>query len=94
MSVEANAIEVLNPTATSEENVMAQKLAEARSLPGVAGTDAHSPEELWTTFTEVDVHPDRESVLEAFRKKSVEAFAVHSSKSAEKLEGGKVTSRD
>jgi len=51
MNVDAHAVEVLNPTATSEENMMAQKLAETRNLPGVAGTDAHSPEELWTTFT-------------------------------------------
>jgi hypothetical protein len=94
MGVEAHAIEVLNPTATFEENMMAQKLAKARNLPGVAGTDAHSPKELWTTFTEVNVRPDCESVLEALRKRSVEAFAVHSSKTANKLEGVRTASRD
>jgi predicted metal-dependent phosphoesterase TrpH len=93
MDVEAHAVEVLNPTATSEENIMAQNLARARKLPGVAGTDAHSPEELWTTFTEMDTPPDRESVLNTLKKGAVKAFAVHSSKIT-KLEGGKFHSRD
>jgi predicted metal-dependent phosphoesterase TrpH len=93
MNVEAHAVEVLNPTATSEENIMAQNLARARKLPGVAGTDAHSPEELWTAFTEIDTQPDRESVLNTLKEGAVEAFAVHSSKMT-KLEGGKIHSRD
>jgi len=80
MNVEAHAVEVLNPTATSKENTMAQNLARARKLPGVAGTDAHSPEELWTTFTTIDVQPTRESLLTALRKGSVEAFTVHSTR--------------
>jgi predicted metal-dependent phosphoesterase TrpH len=94
MNVDAHAVEVLNPTATSEENMMAQKLAETRNLPGVAGTDAHSPEELWTTFTEVEAQPDCESVLNAFRKGSVESFAVRSSKATKKLEDGRVFYRN
>jgi predicted metal-dependent phosphoesterase TrpH len=93
MNVEAHAVEVLNPTATSKENIMAQNLARARKLPGVAGTDAHSPEELWTTFTEIDAQPDRESVLNTLKKGGVKAFAVHSS-TMTKLEGGKIYSRD
>lgn len=94
MNIEAHAIEVLNPTANSGENMLAHKAAEARCLPGIAGTDAHSPEELWTTYTEVDVSPDCESVLDAFRKRAVGSFVVRRSKSAEKLEGGRVASRD
>lgn len=93
MNIEAHAVEVLNPTATSEENTMAQNLARTRKLPGVAGTDAHHPEELWTTFTEIDSQPDRESVLNTLKKGAVKAFAVHSSK-ATKLEGGNFHSRD
>jgi predicted metal-dependent phosphoesterase TrpH len=94
MDVEAHAIEVLNPTAKSGENMLAHRATEARRLPGIAGTDAHRPEELWTTFTEVDVSPDPESILTAFRKRSVESFTVRRSRSAEKLEGGKVASRN
>lgn len=90
MDVEAHAIEVLNPTAKPGENLLARKAAEARRLPGIAGTDAHRLEELWTTFTEVDVYPDLESILDAFRKRSVESFTVRRSRSAEKLESGKV----
>ena len=94
IDVEAHAIEVLNPTAKPVENAKARKVAQARSLPGIAGTDAHTPEELWTAFTEVDAYPDRESVLAALRKRSVSSFAVRSTRLAKNIEGGKVTSRD
>lgn len=70
-SISASAIEVLNPTATLRENMLARKLAEARRLPGVAGTDAHHPSELWTVFTEMECLPTIEGVLRAIRRGSV-----------------------
>jgi hypothetical protein len=91
ITAEAHAIEVLNPTATSEENMMAQKLAKIRGLPGVAGTDAHDLREMWTVFTEVDAQPNRESILNAVRKGYVRASTARSSNLA-MLEGGEVHS--
>ena len=79
MDIDAHAIEVLNPTATPKENMLAQKLAKTRSLSGVAGTDAHNARELWTVFTEVKAQPTVESVLDAIRKgfvKTVDSRAV------------------
>ncbi|MFP3984974.1 MAG: PHP-associated domain-containing protein [Candidatus Bathyarchaeia archaeon] len=78
MNIEAHAIEVLNPTATSKENALAKKLAKTKNLPGVAGTDAHNEREMWTVFTEVEAQPDVGSVLEALRKGLVKAVDARS----------------
>ena len=91
IAVKAHAVEVLNPTATSEENMMAQKLAKICGLPGVAGTDAHDAKDMWTVFTEVEASPNRESILNAIRKGAVRAGAARSSRLAI-LEGGEVYS--
>lgn len=80
MNIDAHAIEILNPTATPKENMLAQKLAKTKNLPGVAGTDAHNAREMWTVFTEVEAQPTVESVLNAIRKgfvKAVDALAVN-----------------
>ncbi len=74
-SIDAHAIEVLNPTATRKENMLARELAKTRNLPGVAGTDAHNPSELWTVFTEVEAQPSVDSVLSGIRKGYVKAVA-------------------
>jgi len=79
MNIEAHAVEVLNPTATPKENMMAQKLAKTKNLPGVAGTDAHSAEEMWTVFTEVEAQPAVESILNAIKKGLVKAVATQTS---------------
>lgn len=71
LDVKAHAIEILNPTATSKENMMARKLAKIRGLPGVAGTDAHDVKEMWTVFTEVKAQLTVESVLDAIRRNLV-----------------------
>ncbi len=77
MMIDAHAVEILNPTATPKENMLAQKLARAKNLPGVAGTDAHNPKEMWTVFTEVEAQPTAEDGLSAIRKGLVKAVAVH-----------------
>ncbi len=75
MNIDAHAIEILNPTATSRENMLARELAKARNLPGVAGTDAHSSEELWKVFTQVEAQPDIDSVLDSIKKGLVKAVS-------------------
>lgn len=73
MHVDAHAIEILNPTATPKENMLAQKLAKTLHLPGVAGTDAHKAEEMWTVLTQLEAQPNAESVLEAIQHGLVKA---------------------
>jgi len=66
--IPADAIEVFNPHATYEQNKMAEKLARAKNLPGVAGSDAHDPQEMWAAYTEVKAELSVEAVLNAIRK--------------------------
>lgn len=73
--IDAHAIEILNPTATPKENMLARELAETKNLPGVAGTDAHNAGEMWTVFTKVEGQLTVEGVLNAIRKGFVKAVA-------------------
>lgn len=66
--IPADAIEVFNPHSTYEQNKMAEKLARAKNLPGVAGSDAHDPQEMWAAYTEVKAEPSVDAVLNAIRK--------------------------
>lgn len=66
--IPADAIEVINPTATQRENKMAQELAKMRNLPGIAGSDAHTPAHMWTVYTEVNADPDIDEILKAIKK--------------------------
>jgi len=72
----ADAVEIMNPWATPKENKLAEKLAKARNLPGVAGSDAHNPSQMWTAYTEVDAEPDVGSVLNAVKNGRVKAASV------------------
>jgi len=72
----ADAVEIMNPWATPRENKLAQKLAQARNLPGVAGSDAHKPDQLWTAYTEVDAEPDVDSILSAVKNGRVKAVSA------------------
>jgi len=74
--IQADAIEVINPSASLRENKLAEKLAKARNLPGVAGSDAHNLSELWTAYTEVDAQPDVSSVLNAVKNGRVKAVSA------------------
>lgn len=62
-----DAIEVLNGASSLTVNKMAENLAKAMGLPGVAGSDAHSVEELWTVYTEVQAAFDVDEVLRAIK---------------------------
>jgi len=74
--IQADAVEVINPSASLRENRLAEKLAKARSLPGIAGSDAHNPSQMWTAYTEVDAEPDIGSVLNAIKKGRVKAVSI------------------
>ncbi len=69
--IPADAIEVINPTATQSENKMAQELAKMKNLPGIAGSDAHAPSHMWTAYTEVNAGLDSDEILKAIKKGSV-----------------------
>ena len=63
-----DAIEVLNGISTPQANKMAQNLAKTMSLPGVAGSDAHRADEMWTVYTEVQASSNTEEILTAIKK--------------------------
>jgi predicted metal-dependent phosphoesterase TrpH len=63
-----DAIEVLNGVSSSNANKMAENLAKELGLPGVAGSDAHVAEELWTVYTEVQASLDVDEILKAVKK--------------------------
>lgn len=63
-----DAVEVLNGISAHRVNKMAENLAKAMGLPGVAGSDAHCADELWTVYTEVQASSDIDEVLRAIKK--------------------------
>ena len=69
--LDVDAIETLNYRASKAENKLAEKLAKELNLPGVAGTDAHRPNQLFKVYTEVDADPDINSILKAIRNGAV-----------------------
>ena len=62
-----DAVEVLNPRATNNENWRAKLLAEARGLCKVAGSDAHRMENLGIAYTELESDRKVENVLKAIK---------------------------
>jgi len=65
---DVDAIEVLNGGSSSYTNRMAESLAKAMGLPGVAGSDAHHIDELWTAYTEVQASSDIDEILKAIKR--------------------------
>jgi predicted metal-dependent phosphoesterase TrpH len=63
-----DAIEVLNGESTPHANKLAQDLAKSMGLPGVAGSDAHSPSEPLTVYTEIQAGLDVDEILKAIKK--------------------------
>jgi predicted metal-dependent phosphoesterase TrpH len=66
-----DAIEVLNGTSMDHANRLAMKLAVTLGLPGVAGSDAHKPDELWTAYTTIQARQDLAEILKAIKKGEV-----------------------
>jgi predicted metal-dependent phosphoesterase TrpH len=72
-NIEADAIEILNPHATQEENKKAENLARKINLPCVAGSDAHSLQEMWRAYTKIDAKQEVDDILKAIKKGKVRA---------------------
>jgi len=71
-NLDVDAVEVLNFRASRFENELAKRLAQEMNLPGVAGTDAHRPDQLFKVYTEVYANSDLSSVLKAIKNGLVE----------------------
>ncbi|HEY4675160.1 MAG TPA: PHP domain-containing protein [Candidatus Bathyarchaeia archaeon] len=63
-----DAIETLNGASTPHANRLAENLAKTMGLPGVAGSDAHSAEELWSVYTEIQADSDIDAILKAIKR--------------------------
>jgi len=63
-----DAIEILNGISTPHANKMAQKLAKNMGLPGVAGSDAHRVDEMWTVYTEVQASSNIDEILKVIKE--------------------------
>ncbi len=68
LNYDFDAIEVLNGISSHEANKMAKKLAEEMALPGVAGSDAHRTDEMWSVYTEVEASLDLDEILRSIKK--------------------------
>jgi predicted metal-dependent phosphoesterase TrpH len=62
-----DAIEVFNGASSAEANKQAQDLAKLMELPGVAGSDAHQPDELFKIYTEIDAVMNVDEILRAVK---------------------------
>lgn len=63
-----DAVEVLNGGSSPQLNMLAEDLARTMGLPGVAGSDAHNVEELWTVYSEIQASTDLDEVLKAIKQ--------------------------
>lgn len=63
-----DAIEVLNGGCSRQLNMLAEELAKTMGLPGVAGSDAHKTDELWTVYTEIQASTDLDEILKAIKQ--------------------------
>jgi predicted metal-dependent phosphoesterase TrpH len=68
---EFDAIEVLNGASALQANKLAENLAQQMRLPGVAGSDAHQADELWTVYTEIQASSDVDAIIKAIKERSV-----------------------
>jgi len=71
-----DAIEVLNGESSPLANKLAHDLAKSMQLPGVAGSDAHTPSEPLTVYTEIRAGLDVEEILKAIKKDLVTAHST------------------
>ncbi|MEM2420006.1 MAG: CehA/McbA family metallohydrolase [Candidatus Bathyarchaeia archaeon] len=69
-----DAVEVLNGSCSRQLNMLAEELAKAMGVPGIAGSDAHRVDELWSVYTEIQASMDLDDVLKAIKRGLVRAF--------------------
>ncbi|NWG10503.1 PHP domain-containing protein [Candidatus Bathyarchaeota archaeon] len=63
-----DAVETLNGASASNVSKLAENLAREMDLPGVAGSDAHQTDELWSAYTEIQASPRVDEILKAIKK--------------------------
>ena len=71
-----DAIEIINGESTPQANKMAHDLAKSMKLPGTAGSDAHSPSEPLTVYTEIQAGLNVDEILKAIKKGLVTAHSA------------------
>ncbi len=77
--VAVDAVEVLNGGSSDPANREARDLAKALKLPGVGGSDAHRPDDLFCVYNEVQADLNLPDVLSAVRRGLlVPCFSVRS----------------
>jgi predicted metal-dependent phosphoesterase TrpH len=69
-----DAVETLNGSTSLHMNKLAENLAKEMGLPGVAGSDAHEIDQLWTVRNEIQASLDVDDVLKAIRRGLVKPF--------------------
>lgn len=74
-----DAIETLNAITSLEANEAAESLTKEMNLPGVAGSDAHESDELWSVYTEIQASLDVDAILKAIKKGFVRVSRVEGS---------------
>jgi len=71
-----DAVEILNGSVPSHLNKLAEGLAKEMCLPGVAGTDAHNINGLWTVYTKIQASLDIDEILKAIKRGLVEVSST------------------
>jgi len=74
-----DAVEVLNGASASNVNKLAENLAKEMNLPGVAGSDAHQSDELWSAYTEIQASSEIDEILKAIKEGMVRAVSAKNS---------------
>jgi predicted metal-dependent phosphoesterase TrpH len=74
-----DAVEVLNGGTQPDFNKLAENLAAEMGLPGVAGSDAHKTEDLWSAYTEIEASLNLDEILRAIKKGFVKAYSARKS---------------
>jgi len=74
-----DAIETLNGGTQPSLNKLAEKLAKEIDLPGVAGSDAHNIEDLWSVYTEIEASLNVDAIMKTIRKGFVKASLTRKS---------------
>ncbi|NLE03884.1 MAG: PHP domain-containing protein [Crenarchaeota archaeon] len=70
-----DAIEVLNGKSSFSANKQAYELAKSAKLPGVAGSDAHNPSELYSVYTQINASLNLDDILAAIKKGLVSVYS-------------------
>jgi len=77
--LDLDAIETLNGITSPNQNRMAQQLAKARGLPGVAGSDSHFHHDPWNVYNEIQSSLKVEEILEAIKRGNVRVCSAEES---------------